>query len=207
MSRIRTQPLLFSFFWFWGFFLWSFLVGLVLSPSRRCAWLLALLLLSMHNACVTRHGGRWTRHPPPPIGLLSQLSLRSPRVLGQGRNPVHAPLIMRALIRPGPPTSLRRVTKRDPEREVGEQPYCHTNAVDNGAAQNQLLSFWCALRPYLLDNPVLDFLPPLDVPYPVDPRGTRGRDRESALPHTLLIPEGSRGGAEKCKHSYDAGRH
>ena len=37
------------------------------------------------------------------------------------------------------PTSFRRSTKRGPEKEVGEQPYCHTNAVDIGLAQIQFV--------------------------------------------------------------------
>ena len=53
---------------------------------------------------------------------------KSPRVLDQGRSPAARPLHNVQQIRPGPPTSLRRATKRGPEREVGErQPYCHTN--------------------------------------------------------------------------------
>ena len=56
------------------------------------AWLLAFALLRccMHNACIIRHGGRWTIHPPPPIGISSLLS-KSPRFLGQGRCPAELP--------------------------------------------------------------------------------------------------------------------
>ena len=133
MSRIRTQPLLFLLLLVLGVLSWSCFGRSGSSPSRRC--LAPRFCCSMHNACVTIDGGRRTRHPPPPIGLLSQLS-KSPRFLGQGRQPATCPLDNTLLSRPGPPTSLRRVTKRDPEREVGEQPYCHTNAVD-----------WCCSKP------------------------------------------------------------
>ena len=45
-------------------------------------------------------------------------------------------------IRPHLPTSLCSPAKSRPEREMGErQPYCHTNVLDVGLAQNQVLSF------------------------------------------------------------------
>ena len=76
MSRIRTQPLLLSFLVL-GFFLWFFFLvgrsGWSLSSSEALlGFALSLLVAaSTCNACVTRYGGRWTIHPPPPLGLLS----------------------------------------------------------------------------------------------------------------------------------------
>ena len=49
--------------------------------------------------------------------------------------PLHNALLARSHL----PTSLRRPAKSRPEREVGEQPYCHTNAVDVGLAQIQFV--------------------------------------------------------------------
>ena len=104
------------------------------------------------------------------------------------------PLDNTLLSRPGPPTSLRRVTKRDPEREVGEQPVLSHQMLWTGAAQNLVVVFFGAMRPYLLVKdsrfPSTSKCPiprrsqrdPGEgqrekscAPYPVDPRGIQGR--------------------------------
>ena len=84
------NPFLCFFFWFWGFSLVCFGRSGLSSPSRRCS-----LLRCKHacNACITTHGGRWPRQPPPPIGSLSQFVFKSPRFLGQGRSPAACPLL------------------------------------------------------------------------------------------------------------------
>ena len=81
-------------FWFWGFFFGSFwsvwsvaFAALLRFGSSLCCF----LCCSMHNACVTIHGGSEARHLTPPLGLLSPLSLR---FLGFGLGtvcPRHAP--------------------------------------------------------------------------------------------------------------------
>ena len=75
-----------------GVFLWFFLVwsvavlfGGVARLARFCCF-----AVCMHNACITIDGGRWPRQPPPPLGSSLQLS-KSPRFLGQGRQPATCP--------------------------------------------------------------------------------------------------------------------
>ena len=156
MSRIRTQPLP-SFFWFWGFSSWS-IFGLVALRLRgvRLASRFALACLQ-YNASVTSDGGRWTIHPPPPIGLSSLLPLGLLGIFGWGTATKCNALQNVAWSRPHSPTSFRRSTKRGPERDVGRQPYCHANATDVGRP-NSVLSFRCAKRTFLLDKFSLDYL-------------------------------------------------
>ena len=113
------------FFLFWG----CFFLGLVgLSSSSSLEALLAFVAASTCNACVTTDGGRWPRQPPPPLGLLSQLSLG---FLGFrcGTMARTAPLDNAVQSRPHLPALLRQSLKaRARMRRAGEQPYCHTNA-------------------------------------------------------------------------------
>ena len=117
-------------FWFWGFFfgsfwsVWSVAFAAVLGSFA----LVAACIQCMHNK--TR--GEVDDTSTPSTRIITIIVFKIPRILDQGRSPAAHPLHNVQQIRPGPPTSLRRATKRGPEREVGRQPYCHTNAVDVG---------------------------------------------------------------------------
>ena len=155
------------------------------------------------NACVTKDGGE-ARDTPPPLRIITTIVFKLPRILGVGRCPAALPTQCAA--EPSTPPHFCPAAVKITARmtEVGErQPYCHTNAVDDRSSSNPVLLFG-VLRPYLLAKKSR-LPPPLEVPYPVDPRGIRGGTERNALPHTLLIPEGSRGGAESAKRFRNVG--
>ena len=113
------NPFCFSFLVL-GFLLGVFFGRSGLSPSRRCSLgssLCCFLCCSMRHACVTSYGGRWTRHPPPPLGLSSQLLFKIPRVLGPGTVSRCTAPLHNAAAEPSwsLPTSSSRATKRGPE--------------------------------------------------------------------------------------------
>ena len=169
------------FFWFWGFSLVCFLVG---RSSSSLEALLASVAASTCNECVTRYGGE-ARDTPPPLRTITTIVFKLPRILGVGRCPAALPTQCAA--EPSTPPHFCPAAVKITARmtEVGEQPYCHTNAVDDRSSSNPVLLFG-ALRPYLLAKQSR-FPQPLHAPYPVDPEGIQGRgEKESgAAPHSL----------------------
>ena len=86
------------------------------SPSRR--WLLRCF--SVRHACITRYGGRWPRQPPPPLGLLSQLSLSFLGFWEWDGVPCSAPDIMLHRSVHSPPLSSGSRENHGPNEESGE---------------------------------------------------------------------------------------
>ena len=121
LGTFTPNPFCFSF-WFWGF-LWFFLVGRSGRCRLRGVARLAplLLLLCMRNACITRDGGRWTIHPPPPLGSsLSQLSLSFLGFWEWDGVPCSAPAIMLHRSVHSPPLSSGSRENHGPNEESGE---------------------------------------------------------------------------------------
>ena len=115
-----------------GVFLWFFLVGLVWCRLRGVARL-ARFVACMRKACITIHGGRWPRQPPPPLGIIIIMVFKIPRFLGVGRSPVQRPWMQcctdPSTLPHSPPAAVKTTARM---KRVGGQPYCHTNAVDVG---------------------------------------------------------------------------
>ena len=146
MSRIRTQPLL-PFFWFWDFLSWSFLVGLVLRLRGA-----ACFVACMRKACTMSHGGSEARHLTPPLGLLSQLSLRFLGFWTRDGVPLHTPDLMcsrSVLVPPLPsaePQSVARKGKWGGNRTV-------TQMLWTSVGQMQVV-FLVRMAPVSSRNPV-----------------------------------------------------